>query len=225
MPESRWPSPWHPSCAVAATPWRCEVRQTLVQVQEEATPAGCILQTIEDIPGLNLREIADHVGASRGAVRHHIHRLDRDRLVVVQRQGNHQFHFATSMPPYGATLKAPADKIRGFHRGKRALSRSITKQTNLPGESRSGIKRRRIQPAGYTSRRPSPLPFIRARSSGSGLHRIARPQHAAVGGRRCQHGPWSFCHRHPTFVSRGDFRHRAFPPGLDLECGGLGEVV
>lgn len=61
-------------------------------------PAGRILRTIEEAPGLSIEEVADGVGLSRGTVRYHIDRLATDRLEAVQRQGNHRLHFPCPCP-------------------------------------------------------------------------------------------------------------------------------
>lgn len=66
--------------------------------EEPLPPVGRILQTIEETPGLSIEEVADRVALSRSTVRYHIDRLSSDRLVVIQRQGNHRLHFPASMP-------------------------------------------------------------------------------------------------------------------------------
>lgn len=58
-----------------------------------------IARLLDEQPGLSIHEVAEIVGLSRGAVRHHLSRLITQGYVAAYRQGNQRLHFTTNMPP------------------------------------------------------------------------------------------------------------------------------
>lgn len=61
-------------------------------------PRADILGIIEERPGLSIQELSEALGLSRGAVRHHLVHLTRDRHVASHRHGNHVLLFAADVP-------------------------------------------------------------------------------------------------------------------------------
>jgi predicted transcriptional regulator len=55
-----------------------------------------ILEILQETPGLNILELAERLGIRRTAVKHHIRRLERDRMIGKVRQGRHVLHFPAS---------------------------------------------------------------------------------------------------------------------------------
>lgn len=57
-----------------------------------------VLRVIEERPGLSIQEVAEAMGLSRGAVRHHLGYLTRDGHVASHRHGNHVLLFSAAVP-------------------------------------------------------------------------------------------------------------------------------
>ncbi len=57
-----------------------------------------VMRIIEDRPGLSIQELAETLGLSRGAVRHHLVHLTRERYVSSHRHGSHVLLFSAIVP-------------------------------------------------------------------------------------------------------------------------------